>query len=273
VGDGFLIRGLIDMEKKKLLLVAVSVGVFLVIIIGAAILLFTPQNTPPAPVEAAVKPSLPVVVPPQAVDNQVQQPVSVDAADMVKNAQDVQGLQTPPATATAIQENVFYIYGENPQAVAVEKPEDRGAPVVIDIPKPSTAAVPDTPAAVPNTPPPAPRTAAAPVRRQTAPATASRTPPAAAAKPAPAPQTKLYDDYWVQTGSFSTKARADGVKETLASKGIVSVIENREVEGKTYYRVRVGPYTSQNEADYWLSLIKSINGFEDSQVWKSQSRR
>jgi DedD protein len=261
---------LIDMEKKKLLLVAVSVGVFLVIIIGAAILILTPQNTLPAPAEAAVKPSLPAVVPPPAVDSQVQQPVSVDAADMVKNSQDVQGLQTPPASATAIQENVFYIYGENPQAVAVEKPEDRGAQVVIDIPKPSTAAVPDTP-----TPRTTTAAAAAPVRRQTAPAAVapSRTPPAAAAKPAPAPQTRLYDDYWVQTGSFSTKARADGVKETLASKGIISVIENREVEGKTYYRVRVGPYTSQNEADYWLSLIKSINGFEDSQVWKSQSRR
>jgi DedD protein len=265
---------LMDMEKKKLLLVAVSVGVFLVIVIGAAILIFTPKSTLPVPVEASVlppvKPPVPVEsVPPAGSETPAPQPVSVDAADMVKNSEDVQGLQAPPPSATAIQENVFYIYGENPnQAVRTENQEDAGAPLVIDVPKPSTAAVPDAP------PPARPQPAAAPARRQPAPAAAapSRTPPAAA-KPAPAVQTKLYDDYWVQTGSFSTKARADGVKETLASKGIGAVIENREVEGKTFYRVRVGPYTSKNEADYWLSLIKSINGFEDSQVWKSQSRR
>jgi DedD protein len=260
------------MEKKKLLLVAVSVGVFLVIVIGASILIFTPRNTLPGPVEAAVKPSIPAEIPSTAApENSAQQPVSVDAADMVKNSENIQGLQTPPPTATAIQENVFYIYGENPnQAVTVEKTGDSGAQLVIDVPKPSTAAVPDVPPATPK-----PRTAAVPARQQTAPAvSAGRTPPAGAAKPAPAAvQTNLYDDYWVQTGSFSTKARADGVKETLASKGIGSVIENREVEGKTFYRVRVGPYTSKNEADYWLSLIKSINGFEDSQILKSQSRR
>jgi DedD protein len=67
-------------------------------------------------------------------------------------------------------------------------------------------------------------------------------------------------------------ARAEGVKETLASKGIASIIENREVDGIPRFRVRVGPYTSQDEADYWLRLIKEI-GFTDSMVWRSQSRR
>jgi DedD protein len=92
------------------------------------------------------------------------------------------------------------------------------------------------------------------------------------AKPASV-QTKVYNDYWVQTGAFSTIARAEGVKNTLSSKGITSIIENREVEGKTIFRVRVGPYTSQNEANYWLSLVKSINGFEDSQIRQTQSIR
>jgi DedD protein len=39
------------------------------------------------------------------------------------------------------------------------------------------------------------------------------------------------------------------------------------------YRVRIGPYTSQNEADYWLAMVKSIDGFEKSQVWETQSLR
>jgi DedD protein len=70
----------------------------------------------------------------------------------------------------------------------------------------------------------------------------------------------------VQTGAFSTIATAEGVKESLASRGITAIIENGIVNGRTLYRVRVGPYTSRNEANYWLALIQSMNGFEDSQV-------
>jgi DedD protein len=83
----------------------------------------------------------------------------------------------------------------------------------------------------------------------------------------------VYDAYWVQTGAFSTQNKAEGVKDALASKGITSIVENRDVDGKLFYRVRIGPYTSPNEANYWLALIKTINGFEESQVWKSQVRQ
>ena len=111
------------------------------------------------------------------------------------------------------------------------------------------------------------RTSAAPA--QAAPKPAAQSQPRAQSKPAV--QTKVQDDFWVQTGAFSTLARAEGVKETLATKGITSIIENRDIEGRTLFRVRIGPYTSQNEANYWLSLIKSIGGFEDSQI--RQTRR
>jgi DedD protein len=52
----------------------------------------------------------------------------------------------------------------------------------------------------------------------------------------------------------------------LAGRGITAIIENRDVNGQNFYRVRVGPFTSQNEADYWLSVIKKIQGFEQSQI-------
>jgi len=86
----------------------------------------------------------------------------------------------------------------------------------------------------------------------------------------PQAQTTVHNDYWVQTGAFSTLTLAEGVKATLSSKGITSLIENRDVNGTTLFRVRVGPYTSQNEANYWLSLIKTIKGFEDSQIRQTQ---
>ncbi|MDR1286019.1 MAG: SPOR domain-containing protein [Treponema sp.] len=67
--------------------------------------------------------------------------------------------------------------------------------------------------------------------------------------------------------------RAEGAREILASKGITSIIENRVVDGKTWYRVRVGPYTSENEANYWLSLVKTIDGFTESQVRLTGAQR
>ena len=259
------------MEKKKLLLVSISVGIFLVIAIGAALLFFAPKK-PAAPSVAVTNPGsgTSITVPPPSsnlptlsdVDSPVpgnSQPAGVDAVELVRKPGDVPGLKAPPE-GTIRQGTDFYVNG-NPQ----------NNETVISVPKPTAAAVPSAAPESKAVPAPAPKiTEAAP--KPAAPAVSKPAAPAASKSKAPV-QTKAYDDYWVQTGAFSTVASAQGVKETLATKGITSIIENREVDGKTLFRVRVGPYTSQNEADYWLSLIKAIGGFEDSQVRLTQSRR
>jgi DedD protein len=239
------------MEKKKLLLIAISVGVFLVVVIGASILVFLPRTPSPVVVATLGKPApvKEVDVPPVTPDA----PAMVNAVELVKNFDELQGLQSPPEDKP--QDNVFYIYGENPsEVVTVDRSVSAGNRLVVDVPRPRTPAVPD---AAP------PRTAPAPAARKT-PASA----PASKATPAPAP-SKARSNYWVQTGSFSTITHAEAVKDTLSAKGIQSLVENRQVQGKTYFRVRVGPYTSKNEADYWLKLIKSIRGFEGSMVFQS----
>jgi len=312
------------MEKKKLLLVAISVGVFLALTIGAAILFFAPKD-----ISAA---SMAKGSPVQAVDNGINlpspssaasgsavrqdsgpQPSSLDPVELVQQPKEVPGLQKAPEGASR-QGGDFHINGSGGVS-------GKSAETIISVPKPSTAAVPDAaPAgravsapvqAAPKSSASAPAQAApkpaasAPVQTASKPAasaatqaaskpaasapvqTASKPAASAAAQAAPkssasaaqtqakpaSAQTKVYNDYWVQTGAFSTIAGAEGVKATLSSKGITSIIENREVEGRTVFRVRVGPYTSQNEANYWLSLIRSIGGFEDSQVRQTQSRR
>jgi DedD protein len=42
------------------------------------------------------------------------------------------------------------------------------------------------------------------------------------------------------------------------------------VDGQIWYRVRVGPYTSENEANYWLALVRAVEGFGGSQVRSSR---
>lgn len=252
------------MEKKKFLLVAVSVGVFLVIVIGATILLTTPKNG----LDLAQSESLPVSPGRPGQSGEIPQgnvPATVDASTLVRSPGGVQGLESPPAVP-AQPDSVFYVYGENP-AGQPALDQDARTRTVIDVPKPSAAAVPD--AAV--TPPRREPATARPAEAVTPARTPARTAPAAPAVTAAPARTQ--SDYWVQTGAFSTKARADGVKETLASKGINSVVDVQDINSKTYYRVRVGPYTSESEAGYWLSLVKTIDGFGESQIRVSQSRR
>jgi DedD protein len=209
---------------------------------------------------------------------------------MVRNSSNYQTLQVPPASSSAVQENRFYINNDSTQPILIERKEgDANTRLVINVPRPSTAAVPDaSPAPRPSPAPAAGRETGNKTDRKTAASNtkaAVKTPaappartvsPPAARRPAAASQqqSRSYNAYWVQAGSFPTKTQADKAREILASKGLTAIIENGDVKGEIWYRVRVGPYTSQNEADYWLSLIKSINGkpyidLASSIVWQS----
>ena len=253
------------MEKKKLLLVSVSVGLFLVIVIGASILVFSPRDYSSVTMSEAVP-----VSPgsPRATVGASRDMVDMETRETTRESAE-------PAVAPVVEpqpklENVIYINGDNAEnAVRVERLNDGNTRTIITIPSPRENivtltvppldSVPAKPAAPPQavSAPPPERPKAAPAER---PSVGTKT-----EKPAPKPA------WWVQTNSYSKKAYADSAKEFLASKGITSVVMNGNVGGKTFYRVRVGPYTSQSEADYWLSLIKTIEGMENSLVWKSSS--
>jgi DedD protein len=215
------------MEKKKLLLVAISVGVFLVIVVGASLLIFSGND----PVSKG----------------QNSPPVISSGVDPWAGTEPVKPPETSPQLFVS-EEDV--------------KPAENLS--TITVPAPRAAAVPDTPKPQRDVTP----TQARPVVSDT-PRTVQPKPapgPVAAARQVPRTDVKSLNDYWIQTGAFSTQIRAEGAKESLADKGITSVIDNSNVNGRTWYRVRVGPYISENEANYWLALVKSIDGFSDSQV-------
>jgi len=234
------------MEKKKLLIVAVSVGVVLLFIIGIPLLMIAPRQS------IASAPS-------------VEQ-------DWVTAVEPIQRPQPPVEPVAEPQARADIVSpAENAFSQPVDAPQ-----LTLTVPIPETAAVPSTSLTQ----------ASSPVTVKSAPAksvTAAQSTPASqpSAKPAPVASketakpaaTKTHNNYWVQTGAFSTKIRAEGAKESLASKGITSIIDNRDIDGKTWYRVRVGPYISETEANYWLALVKSIDGFSESQVRLTQVLR
>jgi DedD protein len=256
------------MEKKKLLLVSVSVGLFLVIVIGASILVFSPRDY------SSLTKAEAVPVPPgspRAVVDESSAAAVTEAPEITREP------AQPPAVASGESqlklENVIYINGDNAEsAVRVERLNDGNTRTIITIPSPRENVITLTPppveVAAAKPPSPAPAASLPAVSAPAAPAiprAAESAPAVKAEKPA------LKPAWWVQTNSYSKKAYADRAKEFLATKGISSVVMNGNVGGKTFYRVRVGPYTSQSEADYWLSLIKTIDGMENSLVWKSSS--
>jgi DedD protein len=269
------------MDKKKLLLVSVAVGLFLVIVIGASVLVFSPRDyysvtkVDAGPVRTDVSRVTTDSPPrtPQVQLPEITQAVSEQPADSDVQTQAV----TEAGTVAGIDsrlENIIYITagGVTEEAVRVERLNGGNTTTYITIPAPHENAV--TTTTVPSTAT-APTTVAPPVATTTtaAPATVAAAPSAAPKSDTPAKTQTAGGEslWWVQTNSYSQKAYADNAKKFLETKGITSVVTNGNVGGKTYYRVRVGPYASQAEADYWLSLIKTIEGMENSLVWKSSS--
>lgn len=259
------------MEKRKLLLIVISVGVFLVIVIGATMLVFAPKT--PKPI-AAPTGGTAAVSPTDPTGAANTGPATVDASEWVRDPSAVSSLQNSATPPTNGRGDVIIIYGDRPNqgtgaaTTATTTTGDNG--LVIDVPAPTGPSVPQPSTKVDAGTQPTAVTPKPEVSAPKVPVTKS-----APAKVAVAPKKtpKVVDDFWVQTGSFSAKTRADAAKETLSAKGIASLVETKEVDGKTFYRVRVGPYASKSEAEYWLSLVKTIDGFSESYVSLAKAKR
>jgi len=237
------------MEKKKLLLVAVAVGIVLLIIIGIPLMMIAPRQRDTSPLQS----SLPNI-----------------ERDWGTAAEPAGARRTQTSTTV---EAPAYTGGAQSRESAYSEPADTPHITTLTVPVPETAAVPDTPITQTRKPSTVKLTVDQPAAPDNPPAAK---PVAVAVKSAPASKAavnsgKTHNNYWVQTGAFSTKIRAEGAKESLASKGIASIIDNRDIDGKTWYRVRVGPYISETEANYWLALVKSIDGFAESQIRLTQA--
>lgn len=124
------------------------------------------------------------------------------------------------------------------------------APVKKESPKPATTAKATEKAAAAKST----SVAKAPAASKTA--TAKKV--AEAAKKAP-------DSFWVQAAAYTSKRNADEARTTLESNKIPSeVFTFTDSNGKTFYRVRVGPYVTKSEAEYWQTRIGKIDKFASS---------
>ncbi|MFC4668323.1 SPOR domain-containing protein [Seohaeicola nanhaiensis] len=104
----------------------------------------------------------------------------------------------------------------------------------------------------------APLTALAPV--ETAPPAAA---PAAPPPAKPKAKASALSQPFVQVGTFGEKANANRAADKLRKTGMVPTVKPETINGKTFWRVVVGPATSETERETLLTRLRDA-GFNDA---------
>lgn len=72
--------------------------------------------------------------------------------------------------------------------------------------------------------------------------------------------------YWIQLFSSSSHERAEAARTKLSQYQLEGVIAEHDIDGTRYYRLRVGPYYNQNEADKFLAWFNQSAIFDAGYV-------
>ncbi len=81
-------------------------------------------------------------------------------------------------------------------------------------------------------------------------------------------EKKSYDSYSVQVASYGTQSQAEHEKALLKSKRFDAYIDKSIVNGKNYFRVRIGPVSSSKKAYDLLNDVQSDSRYASSYMVK-----
>ena len=307
------------MEEKRILWISAAVGIFLLIVIGAAWILYAPhKNADSASALTQEQNENTWILTPQASGSAVAEIPSREASDTDREVpahpagtaptvlpSDAAASNAPSGSMNTVQSNDLTIISNNttvltkdgvttidltasgraPEQQVIEAPagSENARDVKTVVPaqsgnevraaetaqnqsvKPATAGAQST--QTQKSAPSAQKAAAAKPANSAAKNTGK--PKAAAAKTASVP-----DRFWVQAASFTDKENAENARSILANEKIpAEVFTYRDKNGKTFYRLRVGPYTTESEAQYWNSRIKLIEHFSSTQSYVTNSSK
>ncbi len=77
-----------------------------------------------------------------------------------------------------------------------------------------------------------------------------------------------YDSFSVQVASYDTLAKAENEKISLRSQSYDAYIDRANVNGRNYFRVRIGPVASKRKAGELLDEIQSDSRYSGSYIVK-----
>jgi DedD protein len=94
-----------------------------------------------------------------------------------------------------------------------------------------------------------------------------------AVAPSAPPKKIRVTEYWIQVASFKSRGKADDLRSSLQKQGLQAVITTKDIDGSTYYRVRVGSFAGSAEAQTWLVKIRKQPGCAEAYVSKTSALR
>ena len=263
------------MEQKKTLWIIAAVGVFLLVVLGVPAILHYPSRNP-VPAYASISPvekktpqsgwTKPVADVSAPSDySQLNSTAKVNDLVVVADNATVYS-QNPVSGATTIDLNALKNeITSDAQAQAAAQPQNINITVnipetkeTVTEPKVNTTAVAK---AVESTPVNTVKTVQkAETKTVKTTKTAASSTATATAKTEP-----KKTQYWVQVAAYSNKKGAEGARSILDENKIPSdIFTYRDNKDKLYYRVRVGPYTTKSEAEYWRTKIIKINDIDNA---------
>lgn len=231
------------MEQKRVLWIVAAVGLFLLVSIGTALIIYHPakNQTPVLNSQAG------------SVTWTRESPASSQSATPAQPAAPVQAdvpAEASASDASAQVTNLTVISANTNVISEGTKTIDLNA--ISKNTQSDAAPASSTETAVK-------KTSSAPAEKTTASTPAKSNPVTSSVKTV---TSKVPDQFWVQAASFTKKVNAEEARDALAAEKIPGeVFTWKDVNGVVYYRLRVGPYTTKSEADFWLSRIKEISAF------------
>lgn len=274
------------MEQKRTLWIVAAVGVFLLVVLGAALILYTPQSkqatiansrvtnnstasngwislAPSAPLQTSTNP-----------DEKVDEVSSVLSDKEIPNPAKTE-LRTEEVNIYAENANVYSEktelnkLGEN----ATVKAETSEKPTTIVLTEPEKTAEaktskpevskPRSNVAVKNSVSEKQKAPAKPEHKNTAKTAKTEQNKSVAARPS-VKEPEIVQ-YWVQVSALTSRKSADEARNKLGENQITAdVFTYTDNKKQLFYRVRVGPYTTKSEAEYWRTKISKIDSFQNS---------
>ncbi len=253
------------MEQKKILWIVAALGIFLLVIFLGTLLIYSPQQQ-----------TVPVIM---TADSNNNTWINQDAFVATTDEPEVQETKTEEVIPQDVQEAPQDKLVQTGDVTVISQGKttvySQDGITTIDLTKLSTSnevaetvtepAVRPVATRVPSsTPAPTPKVEE---KKEVVP-TVKPTAPKVTTPPKPV------DQYWVQAASFVSKANADKARLALIDQKIpAEVFTHSDDDGVTFYRVRVGPYTTKSEAEYWNSLIQTVGNFADAKSYVTNTAK
>lgn len=274
------------MEQKRTLWIVAAVGVFLLVVLGAALILYTPQSKQATIANSRVTNSSTAsngwisLAPSAPLQTSTNTDEKADEESSFLSDKEI-----PNPAKTELRAEEVNIYAENAKVYsektelnklgekATVKAETSEKPTTIVLTEPEKTAEakaskpevskPRSNVAVKNSVSEKQKAPAKPEHKNTAKTAKTGQNKNVSAKPS-VKEPEIVQ-YWVQVTALSSRKSADEARNKLGENQInADVFTYTDNKKKLFYRVRVGPYTTKSEAEYWRTKISKIDSFQNS---------